>query len=464
MKVAVMQTYFFPYLGYFSLIDSSDHFVFFDDVQFRKKSWMSRNRLLDISKSTPFYIRPEISKSDYQCNMMDVELSQNGNWQKKLLSQIEFYKNFKDYKEIRDLLIGILDNTKYLSDFNINSTIAISKYLGIKTKFSRFSEHNFQFSDLPLGKGDWGRETANAIGATHYINAPGGEEFIFSDKFEEMGMKLGFIQPNLKKYEQNSKEFVIGLSILDVLFCNGKEKTLEMVKDYNVKWSGVGYWENYYNTDVVNTNNNQTNVGRTKNGNPISDEKWELTINHIKSQIELKETDDIIEFCCGNGMVLGELSKICKSAFGIDYSEKLLEQLDNNYSDVKYDWSDVTKYDLKDTIYDKMIMYFSAQHFDERELIELIKKMLNNLKEDGIILIGDVPDESKKWDYINTPEYKTDYFRRIVNKNPMIGNWYSKEWFLSLNHFLLDTEVVVVEQPEFMINSDWRFDVLIKKY
>ena len=63
---------------------------------------------------------------------------------------------------------------------------------------------------------------------------------------------------------------------------------------------------------IINTNNNQTNVGRTKNGNPISDEKWELTINHIKSQIELKETDDIIEFCCGNGMVLGELSKICK--------------------------------------------------------------------------------------------------------------------------------------------------------
>jgi phospholipid N-methyltransferase len=464
MKVAVMQTYFFPYLGYFSLIDSSDHFVFFDDVQFRKKSWMTRNRLLDISKSEPFYIRPEISKSDYQCNIMDVELSQNGNWQKKLLSQIEFYKNFEHYNEIRDLLIHILNQTNHLCDFNIYSTIQICKYLGIKTKFSRFSEHNFQFSDLPLGKGDWGRETANAIGGTHYINAPGGEEFIFNDKFEEMGMKLGFIQPNLKKYEQKSDEFVIGLSILDVLFCNGKEKTLEMVKDYSVKWSGVGFWENYYNTDVVNTNNGQKNVGRTKNGNPISDSDWSKTIHHIKSQIDLKETDNIIEFCCGNGMVLGELSNECESAFGIDYSEKLLEQLIKNYPNVKCDWSDVTKYDLKDTIYDKMILYFSAQHFNERELIELIKKMLNNIKSDGIVLIGDVPNETKKWEYINKPEYKNDYFTRILNENPMIGNWYSKEWFLSLNNFLLDAEIVVVEQPEFMINSDWRFDVLIKKY
>jgi hypothetical protein len=236
MKVAVMQPYFFPYLGYFSLIDSSDHFVFFDDVQFRKKSWMTRNRLLDISKSEPFYIRPEISKSDYQCNIMNVELSQNGNWQKKLLSQIQFYKNFEYYNEIRDLLIDILNQTNHLCDFNINSTIQICKYLGINSEFSRFSEHNFTFSFDELGKGDWGRETAHSIGGTHYINAPGGEEFIFKNKFSDLGMELGFIQPKLEHYNQNSKEFVIGLSILDVLFCNGKEKTLEMIKKYEIKW------------------------------------------------------------------------------------------------------------------------------------------------------------------------------------------------------------------------------------
>lgn len=236
MKVAVMQPYFFPYLGYFSLIHSSEKFVFFDDVQFRKKSWMSRNRLLDISKSTPFYIRPEISHAPYQCNMLDVELNQNERWQSKLLSQIEFYKHFPNYSEIRELVTDILDNSKYLADFNINSTIKICEYLGIESEFSRFSDYNFTFSFDELGKGDWGRETAHAIGGTHYINAPGGEEFIFKNKFSDLGMELGFIQPKLEPYNQNSKEFVIGLSILDVLFCNGKEKTLEMIKNYEIKW------------------------------------------------------------------------------------------------------------------------------------------------------------------------------------------------------------------------------------
>jgi len=81
-----------------------------------------------------------------------------------------------------------------------------------------------------------GVETAHAIGGTHYINATGGEEFIFKDKFSELDMELGFIQSKLEPYNQNSKEFVIGLSILDVLFCNGKEKTLEMIKNYEIKW------------------------------------------------------------------------------------------------------------------------------------------------------------------------------------------------------------------------------------
>lgn len=236
MKVAVMQPYFFPYLGYFSLIHSSEKFVFFDDVQFRKKSWMTRNRLLDISKSQPFYIRPEISYAPYQCNMMEVELNQSGRWQDKLLSQVEFYKNFPNYSEIRELLIDILDTPKYLSDFNINSTIKICEYLGINSEFSRFSDYNFTFSFEELGKGDWGRETAHAIGGTDYINAPGGEEFIFKDKFEELSMSLGFIQPKLTEYSQNSNNFVIGLSILDVLFCNGKDKTLQMIKNYDIKW------------------------------------------------------------------------------------------------------------------------------------------------------------------------------------------------------------------------------------
>ena len=84
----------------------------------------------------------------------------------------------------------------------------------------------------------------------------------------------------------------------------------------------INFWEKYYMNDLVVGNENpQKNIGRTKSGSPITDEAWKQSIQYIKSEIGLKITDDILEVCCGNGMVIGELSKYCNSAKGIDFSE-----------------------------------------------------------------------------------------------------------------------------------------------
>ena len=224
------------------------------------------------------------------------------------------------------------------------------------------------------------------------------------------------------------------------------------------------FWEKYYNSkDIVGTPNLQRNVGRTKNGEPISEKVWNKSIEYIKSQIELKQTDDILEICCGNGMILGELSKLCKSACGIDYSKELLTQLVEKYPNVRCFHSNVLEYKLDDNSYDKLILYFAAQHFDEKDLLNLIKTMITTTKSEGKILIGDVPDEYKKWDYILKPEHRYDYFNRLENGTPMIGNWYSKEWFSALEYYIPNIRVEVQSQPDFMINSDWRFDVVITK-
>ena len=85
MKAAVMQPYFFPYLGYFQLIDSVDHFVFFDNIQYQRKSWMGRNRLLNISNGTPFFIRPDLVKPPYQAMLPDVKLLSGRGWIDKII-------------------------------------------------------------------------------------------------------------------------------------------------------------------------------------------------------------------------------------------------------------------------------------------------------------------------------------------------------------------------------------------
>lgn len=235
--VAIMQPYFFPYLGYFSLIHSVEHFMFFDDVQYVKKSWMSRNRLLNIEKKEPYFIRPTLIKPDYKALYTTVKLDNSDSWKLKIMEQLNGYKNKAPFFfEIKSLLEEILEKEyEYLTTFNIESTIRISEYLGISTTFDKYTDHNFWFDEKPE-EGDWGRIIAKEIGATHYINSPGGESFIFPEKFTDIDMKLGFIQPELKSYDQNNNQFIPGLSIIDVLLFNGIQETANQISNYEIKW------------------------------------------------------------------------------------------------------------------------------------------------------------------------------------------------------------------------------------
>jgi hypothetical protein len=237
MKIAVMQPYFFPYSGYFSLIHSVDHFMFFDDVQYLKKSWMSRNRLLNIENNEPYFIRPALIKPDYKALFTTVKLDNKENWKIKILEQLNGYKNRAPFfYEVKNLIEEIFNiEYEYLTTFNIESTILISNKLNLQTKFDKYTDYNFWFDYKP-NEGDWGREIAKELGATKYINSSGGESFIFSELFTEHNIKLGFIQPNLVAYNQNKDSFTAGLSIIDLLLFNGFEKTTSLIAEYQIKW------------------------------------------------------------------------------------------------------------------------------------------------------------------------------------------------------------------------------------
>ena len=232
-----MQPYFFPYAGYFSLIHSVEHFMFFDDVQYIKKSWMSRNRLLNIEKEEPYFIRPTLIKPDYKALLTSVKLDSNDKWKLKLLQQLKGYKNKAPfYYEVLSLLESIfIEDFEYLNAFNIKSTIEICKVLGFKTKFDKYTDYNFWFEGKP-GESDWGRVIAKELNASHYINSPGGESFITAEPFSKINMKLGFIQPELKAYNQMNDSFIPGLSIIDMLLFNGFERTAALISEYDIKW------------------------------------------------------------------------------------------------------------------------------------------------------------------------------------------------------------------------------------
>ena len=239
MKIAIMQPYFFPYVGYFQLIANTNQFIFFDIVQYNKKSWMSRNRILHPNKSDDFqYISVPIAKHIKGTLIKDVEISQNGAWQNKILDQLTLYKKLKApfYNEVNQLVKAVFSKEcNTLLHLSIESMRSICDYLGIELNFEIASRINFN-KDCISQPGDWAVEISKHMKASEYINPPSGHDIFDENKFTENNIKLSFLQSKLTPYKQSwRKTFNPGLSILDVLMFNDRDGVMELlIKDFEI--------------------------------------------------------------------------------------------------------------------------------------------------------------------------------------------------------------------------------------
>lgn len=226
------------------------------------------------------------------------------------------------------------------------------------------------------------------------------------------------------------------------------------------------YWSKYYSEKSrVDTGDLQRNVGRTKGGVPIQNDVWERTLADIsdKLNIDSNSNKSVLEICCGNGQIIGNLNTNSKKLVGVDFSIELLDQLNIKYGGrVRTVLANALDIDDSITGFDVIIIYFAIQHFDEESTVKLLLDSFNRLNPSGILYIGDIPDERRKWKYIKAAEHRINYIERVLTHNPMIGHWYAPEFFCAIGNYL-QTEFEIIEQPSYQINSEYRFDFLIKK-
>ena len=233
MKVAIMQPYLFPYLGYWQLIKSVDTFVILDDVNFIKRGYINRNSIL-VNNNVHMFSVP-IDKPSQNKLIMDTKLKFSRNEKEKFLKSIYLsYKKAECFETVYDKLKKIVlfeenDLTTYIE----NSLIEISRYLGIETEFKRSSDIYTSYNV----KGEQSIiEKCKNLGANVYINPIGGISLYNREKFLNEGIKLHFIQMKRDKiiYKQFSENFIDNLSIIDVLMFNTKDTILEMLDCYEL--------------------------------------------------------------------------------------------------------------------------------------------------------------------------------------------------------------------------------------
>jgi hypothetical protein len=229
MKTAIMQPYFFPYIGYFQLINAVDQYVVYDDVNYIKNGWINRNRCLVNGESKLFTLSVDGASSYKFINETMILENKLYKTREKLLKTIKMaYAKAPYFNVVYDLLLEVIGfEENNISIYNTNSISAICNYLNIGTKILLSSSMK---KDYSLSAQDKVVSICNSLSTRVYINPIGGKSLYDWDYFKKMGIDLFFLKTNAGiKYHQYGDIFVPNLSIIDVLMFNSISEVSTML-------------------------------------------------------------------------------------------------------------------------------------------------------------------------------------------------------------------------------------------
>jgi len=222
VNVVILQPSYIPWRGYFDQIRKADLFIFYDDVQYDKHGWRNRNQI-KTAQGRQWLTIPVHSRGVTQgIAIKDVRIDWSRPWAenhlKALTSAYNRAPHFAEYLPLLESFYGRRDNC--LADFTIETTIALSRALGLtSTRFRRASE----LPGIDGLKTDRLIQILTRVGAKHYISGPSARDYIEREKFAEAGISLEYMIYNYPEYPQLYPPFDPHVTILDLLFMTGRD-------------------------------------------------------------------------------------------------------------------------------------------------------------------------------------------------------------------------------------------------
>jgi hypothetical protein len=222
--LGIMQPYFFPYLGYFDLINCSDRWIVFDTVQYIRHGWVNRNRIHH-PQNGDLYILVPLKKQPRETVIKDVIIADDQDWRSKILGQFNHYRKTAPYFAqtaafLEDCLSIREPSLSRLNGMILEKTCA---RLGIPFQFQYYSEVNLQIGEV-AGPGDWALRIAQALEAREYVNPPGGVDLFDPEKFKAANIQLTIRSIPAFEYPTRGYPYIPDLSILAVMAFNTPEQ------------------------------------------------------------------------------------------------------------------------------------------------------------------------------------------------------------------------------------------------
>jgi hypothetical protein len=217
-KVAILQSNYIPWKGYFDMIAAVDEFILYDDMQYTKRDWRNRNQI-KTPQGVIWLTVPVKVKGRFEQTIRETEIEgdkwRDQHW-KALVSN---YRKATHFSEIAELIEPFYQvSYRTISELNRALIEAICGYLGIRTKISNSWDYR-----LIEGKTERLVDLCRQANASEYISGPAAKGYVEARNFDEAGIKLSwFDYQGYREYPQLWGEFVHGVSILDLMFNCGK--------------------------------------------------------------------------------------------------------------------------------------------------------------------------------------------------------------------------------------------------
>lgn len=219
-KVAISQSNYIPWKGYFDSISCVDEFVLYDDMQYTKRDWRNRNKIKTVSGLKWLTIPVEV-KGKFHQKINETKISDK-DWNKNHLKSLKgSYSKSKCYKEVIQFIEELYNTAtqETISEVNHHFITKICSYLDIQTKITFSSNYDL----LKEGRTEKLVNLCEQLNASEYFSGPAAKNYMEESLFSDKNIKVSYFSySNYPVYEQINGDFEHGVTILDLIFCEGK--------------------------------------------------------------------------------------------------------------------------------------------------------------------------------------------------------------------------------------------------
>ena len=225
-------------------------------------------------------------------------------------------------------------------------------------------------------------------------------------------------------------------------------------------------WRTHWNQHARRSGGDEAlrQVQRTVERRPITDEQWSMTISHVVAQLDLASDHLVLDLCCGNGLLTAALDAEVQGVVGVDFSDVLLRELPRRTSPrTAAVCADARDIPFRPATFDRVLVAAALQHFEPHETIRVLRRIASLLRNDGVLLVTDIPDRDRLWSFFDTPAREQDHFDSVETRTDILGTWYGRSWLEKLARHVGFRTATAIDQPGELPFQHYRFDLRCAK-